>query len=137
MIFGKYVTKINYVCDEQTNKINMKKLFMLYLRCERGNVLKLVYAENEAQVFEYAIKTFDNIKYTYKVEEVIDLTEQMNIITHTSKSSDPYFINVSFITEYNGDTWTSQPYHLPLDAWNEQTEAELKEEFKQFVLSKS
>ena len=115
----------------------MKKLFMLYLRCERGNVLKLVYAENEAQVFEYAIKTFDNLKYTYKIEEVIDLTEQMNIVTSTSPSMGGHCINVSFITEYNGDTWTSQPYHLPLEAWNEQKEAELKEEFKQFVLSKS
>ena len=50
---------------------------------------------------------------------------------------DGHFINVSFITEYNGDTWTSQPYHLPIEVWNEQKEIELKEEFKQFVLSKS
>ena len=76
MIFGKYVTKINYVCD-------------------------------------------------------------MNIITQTSQSMNGYFINVSFITQYNNDTWTSQPYHFPIQVWNEQIEAELKKEFKQFVLSKS
>lgn len=61
----------------------------------------------------------------------------MNIITQTSQSMNGYFINVSFITEYNGDTWTSQPYQLPIQVWNEQIEAELKEEFKQFVLLKS
>ena len=61
----------------------------------------------------------------------------MNIITTTSPSIDGYFINVSFITKYNGNTWTSQPYHLPIQVWNEQKEAELKAEFKQFVLSKS
>lgn len=61
----------------------------------------------------------------------------MNIITTTSPSIDGYFLNISFITEYNGDTWTSQPYHLPIQVWNEQKETELKEEFKQFVLSKS
>jgi hypothetical protein len=61
----------------------------------------------------------------------------MNIITTTSPAMDRHFINVSFITEYNGDTWTSQPYTLPIEVWNEQKEIELKEEFKQFVLSKS
>ncbi len=61
----------------------------------------------------------------------------MNIITQTSQSMNGYFINVSFITQYNNDTWTSQPYHLPVEVWNKQKEAELKEEFKQFVLSKS
>jgi hypothetical protein len=115
----------------------MKKLFMLYLHCKDVNILKLVYAESEAQVIEYAEKTFDNLKYTYKTEEVIDLTKQMHIVTSTSPSMGGYCINVSFITEYNGDTWTSQPYHLPLEAWDEHKEAELKEEFKQFVLSKS
>jgi hypothetical protein len=61
----------------------------------------------------------------------------MKIITTTSPANGGHFINVSFITEYNGDTWTSQPYTLPIEVWNEQKEIELKEEFKQFVLSKS
>ena len=61
------------------NKLNiltMKKLFVLYLiQFNQGSALKFVFAENEQQVLDYAKKTFDNFKYTYKVEEVIDLTE--------------------------------------------------------------
>ena len=57
----------------------MKKLFTLYIiHPKYGASFKLVYAKNKQQVLDYAPttlkKTVDSSKYTYKVEEVIDLT---------------------------------------------------------------
>jgi len=49
---------------------------MLYLRCEGGNILKLVYAETELQVHKYASDKFKHLNYTaFRVEEVIDISE--------------------------------------------------------------
>ena len=134
---GKYVTKINYVCGCQI-KLTMKKLFIATFQLKDHAFQQLIYALTEEQVRLYFEKI--NKESSFKIttiHEVIDISEHMHIITHTSPSSDPYFINVSFSVERNDAEWTSQPYHLPIEVWNEQKEIELKEEFKQFVLSKS
>ena len=60
----------------------------------------------------------------------------MEIITNTRPERDGYFIVVSFIAKHNGDTWSSQACRLPLEVWNKQKETELKEEFRQWILSK-
>jgi hypothetical protein len=72
---GKYVTKINYVCDNQI-KLTMKKLFVATFQLKDHAFQKLIYALNEEQVRLY----FENIKQksSFKlttIHEVIDISE--------------------------------------------------------------
>ena len=75
------------------------------IQFNQGSALKFVFAENEQQVLDYAKKTFDNFKYTYKVEEVIDLTElkptnwlPLRILTHNNKRFDDARLEACVLT---------------------------------------
>jgi hypothetical protein len=116
----------------------MKKLFIVTFKFGEMAYQKFIFANDGDQVHAHFTKKYNSPLFSISnIEEVEDISEHMHIITHTIPSSDPYFINVSFSVKRNDGEWTSQPYHLPIEVWNEQKEIELKEEFKQFVLSKS